>query len=80
MTPGPGIARTPLPKGFLAGGVNSGVRRYRPDLGIIISETQATAAGVFTQNEVKAAPVLYSQHLLPSAHIRATSRRLAATA
>jgi glutamate N-acetyltransferase/amino-acid N-acetyltransferase len=71
MTPGPGIARTPLPKGFLASGVNSGVRRYRPDLGVIISETPATAAGVFTQNEVKAAPVLYSQHLLPSAHIRA---------
>jgi glutamate N-acetyltransferase/amino-acid N-acetyltransferase len=71
MTPGPGIARTPLPKGFSASGINSGVRRYRPDLGIIISETPATAAGVFTQNEVKAAPVLYSQNILPSAHIRA---------
>ena len=47
------------------------MRRYRPDLGIIISETNATAAGVFTRNEVKAAPVLYSQNLLPSAYVRA---------
>ena len=34
MTPGPGIARTPLPKGFTASGINCGVRRYRPDLGV----------------------------------------------
>lgn len=68
---GPGIARTPLPKGFTAGGINCGVRKYRPDLGIIISETDAVAVGVFTQNECKAAPVLYSQALLPSSHVRA---------
>lgn len=71
MTPGPGVHRTPLPKGFLAGGVNSGVRRYRPDLGIIISEFPAVAAGVFTLNECKAAPVLFSQKLLPAENIRA---------
>src|SRR5690606_29657703 len=66
-----GIAKTPLPKGFYAGGVNSGVRKYRPDIGIIISDTAMTAAGVFTQNEAKAAPVLWSQKLLPSRQIRA---------
>jgi len=71
MTPGPGIARTLLPKGFTAAGINSGVRKYRPDLGVIISETDAVGAGVFTLNECKAAPVFYSQALLPSAHIRA---------
>lgn len=71
MTPGPGVHRTPLPKGFLAGGVNCGVRRYRPDIGILISETPAVAAGVFTLNECKAAPVLYSQALLPADNIRA---------
>lgn len=68
---GPGVSRTPLPKGFLAGGVNSGVRKYRPDLGIIISETGAVTAGVFTKNECKAAPILFSQAILPSNHIRA---------
>jgi glutamate N-acetyltransferase/amino-acid N-acetyltransferase len=71
MTIGPGVRRTLLPKGFLASGVNCGVRRYRPDMGLIISETPAVAAGVFTLNECKAAPVSYSQALLPSNQIRA---------
>lgn len=68
---GPGISRTPLPKGFLTSGINSGVRKYRPDLGIILSEAPATAVGVFTLNEMKAAPIKYCQALLPSTHIRA---------
>lgn len=71
MTLGPGVRRTPLPKGFLASGVNCGVRRYRPDLGMLISEVPAVAAGVFTLNECKAAPVLYTQALLPADNIRA---------
>lgn len=71
MTPGPGIARTLLPKGFRASGINCGVRKYRPDLGIIISEQGAVAAGVFTQNKCRAASVMYSQGILPSSHIRA---------
>lgn len=71
MTPGPGIGKTPLPKGFLAAGVNCGVRRYRPDLGVIISEPAAVAAGVFTTNQCAAAPVTYSRALLPAESIRA---------
>lgn len=60
-----------MPKGFLATGVNSGVRRYRPDLGIIKSEFPCVAAGCFTKNTFKAAPVLYNMDLLPSKSIRA---------
>jgi glutamate N-acetyltransferase/amino-acid N-acetyltransferase len=71
MTPGPGLARTFLPKGFWSSGVNSGVRRYRPDLGVLVSDTPAVAAGVFTLNECKAAPILYSSKLVPSSGIRA---------
>lgn len=71
MKLGPGISKTPLPKGFYAGGVNSGVRKYRPDVGIIISDADMVAAGVFTQNEAKAAPVLWSQKLVPASNIRA---------
>jgi glutamate N-acetyltransferase / amino-acid N-acetyltransferase len=71
MTPGPGISRTPLPQGFQAAGINCGVRKYRPDLGLIVSDRDCVAGGVFTTNECKAAPVLYSQALLPSAKIRA---------
>lgn len=62
---------TPLPFGFLASGIHCGVRRYRPDLGLIVSDTPATVAGVFTQNHCKAAPVRYCQRLLPSQHIKA---------
>jgi glutamate N-acetyltransferase/amino-acid N-acetyltransferase len=71
MVTGPGISRTPLPKGFKAGGVNSGVRRYRPDYGVILSEPEAVGVGVFTKNECKAAPIQYCMGLMPSAHVRA---------
>lgn len=71
MTLGPGLQRTPLPLGFSASGVNSGVRRYRPDLGVLISDREMVAAGVFTQNQCKAAAVTYCQSLLPASDIRA---------
>jgi len=71
MIPGPGIARTPLPLGFTAAGVNSGVRKYRPDLGVILSDRDCVAAAVFTTNECKAACVLYSMELVPGKNIRA---------
>lgn len=71
MTPGPGLHRTPLPKGFLASGANCGVRKYRPDIGVIISEVDAVAAGVFTLNECKAAPVQHCAKVLPADNVRA---------
>ncbi len=71
MSPGPGLHHTLLPMGFLASGVNCGVRRYRPDVGLIYSESDLVAAGVFTINEAKGAPVRYCQSLLPAANIRA---------
>ena len=80
MTLGPGIARTLLPKGFLAAGVNCGVRRYRPDLGIIYSEVPAVGAGMFTQNQCVAAPVTYCRSLLPSSSIRASIQLSSAAA
>lgn len=71
MTPGAGIFRTKLPIGFTAGGINSGVRRYRPDLGVIISEYPCTVVGVFTQHVCKAAPVKYCEEILPATNIKA---------
>lgn len=71
MTPGPGVRSTPLPLGFLASGVNCGVRRYRPDIGLLISEVPAVAAGVFTLNQCQAAPVKFTKSLLPADNIRA---------
>lgn len=71
MIPGAGIFRTLLPKGFTSGGINCGVRSYRPDLGIIISAQPSVAAGVFTKNTCKAAPISYCIDLLPTDNIRA---------
>lgn len=65
------IPKIDLPQGFQAAGINSGVRRYRPDLGLIVSDRPCVAAGSFTTNSLRAAPVQYSQSLLPSNDIRA---------
>lgn len=45
--------------GFKAAGVASGLKKNgKKDLGLILSEVPASVAGVFTQNKIKAAPVL----------------------
>ncbi len=47
------------PNGFRAAGVASGVKRSgRSDLSLVISSSPCTAAGVFTTNRVRAAPVV----------------------
>ena len=46
-------------KGFLASGVACGIKKSgKSDMAIIYSESPATVAGVYTKNQVKAAPVL----------------------
>lgn len=65
------IPNISLPQGFEASGVNCGVRKYRPDLGILRSLTPAKAVGVFTKNTLKAAPVQYCMSRLPSNNIQA---------
>ncbi|MFC1978955.1 bifunctional glutamate N-acetyltransferase/amino-acid acetyltransferase ArgJ [Chloroflexota bacterium] len=50
------------PEGFTAGAVNCGIKNGgQLDLGILYSEVPCVAAGVFTENKVKAAPVVLSQ-------------------
>jgi len=60
-------------KGFLASGVHCGLRKNaeQPDLALIYSETPCTAAGVFTKNIVKAAPVLLDIERLSSGEAQA---------
>lgn len=53
-----------LPKGFLASGVRAGIRKKRPDLGLILAPEGANAAAVFTQNAFQAAPVTLSRAAL----------------
>ena len=55
------------PQGFFCSGVHcdvKGVRNGKLDLGIIYSKKPCSAAGVFTTNDIKAAPVKYSANLL----------------
>ena len=47
------------PQGFLANGMSAGIKRSgKPDLGLIASTVPAVTAGVFTQNSIKAAPLV----------------------
>jgi glutamate N-acetyltransferase/amino-acid N-acetyltransferase len=46
------------PRGFRAAGLAAGIKKTgQKDLALILSDVPATAAGVFTTNQVKAAPV-----------------------
>jgi glutamate N-acetyltransferase/amino-acid N-acetyltransferase len=53
-----------LPRGFVASGVRAGIRKKRPDLGLIVAEDGAAAAAVFTKNRFQAAPVVLSKAAL----------------
>src|SRR5581483_5452807 len=59
-------------KGFKAQGYPAGIKRMRKDLSVIYSTMPGTtAAGVFTTNKVRAAPVIVSERTLRSGRARA---------
>ena len=49
------------PLGFAAMGVHAGIKKEKTDMAMIKSHVPAVAAGTFTTNVVKAAPVLFDQ-------------------
>ena len=58
--------------GFRASAVAAGLKKDKaPDMALFYSEKEALAAGVFTENRVKAAPVLLSTEHLKSGKARA---------
>jgi glutamate N-acetyltransferase/amino-acid N-acetyltransferase len=61
------------PKGFRAAGVAAGLKPSgEPDVALVVNDgPDATAAGVFTTNRIKAAPVLWSQQVLRGGVVRA---------
>ncbi len=61
------------PLGFRAAGVAAGIKASgSPDVAVVINDgPSAAAAGVFTANRVKAAPVLWSQQVLAGQTVRA---------
>lgn len=51
-------------QGFKAAGIHCGIKRSKKDLAIIYSDVPCNAAGTFTLNKVKAAPILISQKII----------------
>ena len=61
------------PAGFRAAGIAAGIKPSgAPDLTVVVNDGPSdTAAGVFTSNKVKAAPVLWSQQVLSAGRLKA---------
>jgi glutamate N-acetyltransferase / amino-acid N-acetyltransferase len=61
------------PEGFRAAGIAAGIKASgNLDLALVFNEgPDYAAAGVFTRNQVKAAPVLWSQQVLTTGRLRA---------
>ncbi|MGA7635632.1 MAG: bifunctional ornithine acetyltransferase/N-acetylglutamate synthase, partial [Candidatus Acidiferrales bacterium] len=55
------LTNSVLPRGFTFAATHCGLKKSKLDLAILVSETPASAAAVFTTNRVKAAPVIASQ-------------------
>ncbi|MFF8837756.1 bifunctional glutamate N-acetyltransferase/amino-acid acetyltransferase ArgJ [Streptomyces sp. NPDC015130] len=60
-------------KGFTAAGIPAGIKQNgNPDLALVVNTgPRRAAAGVFTSNRVKAAPVLWSQRVLDDGELTA---------
>jgi glutamate N-acetyltransferase/amino-acid N-acetyltransferase len=60
------------PEGFQAGATNAGIKyKDKADLAVLFSEVPCTAAGVFTTNKVKAAPVALCQQRIQAGKAQA---------
>ena len=62
-----------FPKGFSGNGVHAGIKSKADslDMSLVVSDRPAVGVGVYTQNLVCAAPVLFDRALTPSESIRA---------
>ncbi|MFC8016297.1 bifunctional ornithine acetyltransferase/N-acetylglutamate synthase, partial [Streptomyces cinereoruber] len=60
-------------KGFTAAGIAAGIKQNgNPDLALVVNTgPRRAAAGVFTSNRVKAAPVVWSQQVLTDGELTA---------
>lgn len=62
-----------LPKGYQVAGIHCGIKQdpEKQDLTLVVSDTPAVAAGVYTRNLVCGAPVTYNRGLTPGRGFRA---------
>lgn len=57
------------PKGYEASGIEAGIKyENRKDMALVFSAEPANAAGTFTTNVVKAAPVIWDKEIVESGH------------
>ena len=61
------------PQGFKANGIRCGIRKnqVKKDLALILSDRKATAAGVYTTNLVKGAPLTVTQQNISDGYAQA---------
>lgn len=60
-----------VPAGFSFSGIHAGIKAFRKDLALVYSDTPCAAAGCFTANKAKAAPVRDAERRLPAQGIQA---------
>jgi len=65
------LAGITFPEGFVASAVRCGLKTIGDDLALIVTESEASVAGVFTTNYVQAACVRYSRRVVKSGSARA---------
>ena len=51
------------PEGFKAAGRHIGIKKVKKDIALLTSDVPAKAAGVYTQNRIKAAPVIWNSNI-----------------
>ncbi len=61
----------PVARGFLFSGLHAGIKPFKKDLALIMSEAPCAAAAVLTINKAKAAPVIDCARRLPMTGVRA---------
>ncbi len=61
----------PVARGFLFAGLHSGIKPFKKDLALVVSESPCAAAGALTINKARAAPVVDCARRLPMAGVRA---------
>ncbi len=61
----------PVARGFLFAGLHAGIKPFKKDLALVVSESPCAAAGALTINKAKAAPVEDCVRRLPMNGVRA---------
>ena len=61
----------PVARGFTFAGVHAGIKPFKKDLALVVSDKPCSAAAALTINAAKAAPVLDAQRRLPATGVRA---------